>query len=217
MQRRQDPMNYPKVLDREWKERDEQWVKEEYGLIIVRVEVLPGDPVYRVDLLQEKTGPSSHVTQVTMVVKGEHSPTEGIDVAWYWPDAPDPPDPPTELYDGDWHSNFVHGLTGPNGDVGPGMGKGAMRNRGGGGPHKVWVRDPNIASDLVRDIGWRTGTPHDHLDVRYVLVNEPEGPSPPVPTDGLAELYRKSAECHRELARVDDLMASLIEIAEYTL
>lgn len=160
-----------KVIDLDYHERDFEYAKAKYGVAFRRAEVAPGEKVYRLVELWEKTGPASLVTQV---LGPDGSPMRDVDVAFYWPDAPDPPDPPTQIYLHDWYARFVHGLTGGTGDVGPGMGTGAYHGKGEGGPHAVWVRDPDIPSDICEKLGMLAGTPHDHLDQKFQLMTEPE-------------------------------------------
>lgn len=168
-----------KVVDLDYNERDFEYAKSKYGVAFRRAKVAPGQKVYRLVELWEKTGHSALITQV---LDENGKPMANVDVAFYWPDAPDPPDPPTTVYPHDWYRNFVHGLTNVNGDVGPGMGPGAYHGRGEGGPHAVWVRDPHIPSDLCEKLGMLAGTFHDHLDQKFRLVTEGEAPvTPPEP------------------------------------
>jgi len=156
-----------RVFDMNGVERDFEYAKSKYGVAFRRAEVEPGQKVYRLIELWEKSGPASLVTQV---LGEDGSPMANVDVALYWPDAPDPPEPPTPVYAHDWYRNFVHGLTNVNGDVGPGMGTGAYHGIGEGGPHAVWVRDPDIPSDICEKLGMLAGTPHDHLDQKFKLM-----------------------------------------------
>ena len=159
-----------KVVDLEYKERDFEYAKSKYGVGFRRAEVAPGQKVYRLVELWEKTG---HTSLITQVLDEDGSPIASVDVAVHWPDAPDPPDPQTEVYPHDWYRNFVHGPTNVNGDVGPGMGRGAYHGEGEGGPHAVWVRDPNIPSDICEKLGMLAGTFHDHLDQKFKLITVP--------------------------------------------
>jgi hypothetical protein len=159
-----------KVMDLEYKERDFEYTKSKYGVAYRRAEVAPGQKVYRLVELWEKTG---HTSLITQVLDEDGNPMANVGVAFYWPDAPDPPDPQTEVYPHDWHRNFVHGPTNVNGDVGPGMGRGAYHGEGEGGPHAVWVRDPNIPSDICEKLGMLAGTFHDHLDQKFKLMTVP--------------------------------------------
>lgn len=156
-----------KVIDLENRERDFKYVEDKYGVAFRRAEVEPGQPVYRLIELWEKTG---HTSLISKVLDENGNPIDEMDVAFYWADAPDPPDPPTALLPHDWYRNFVHGKTNVNGDVGPGMGTGAYHGEGEGGPHAVWVRDPNIPSDICEKLGMLAGTFHDHLDQKFQLM-----------------------------------------------
>jgi len=159
------------VFDMEGNKKDFAWAKAKYGVAFRRAS---GQKVYRLIELREKTGNHSLVTKV---LDKDGNPILNADVAFYWPDAPSPPDPPTEVYPHDWYSNFIHGPTNVNGDVGPGMGTGAYHGEGEGGPHAVWVRDPNIPSDICEKLGMLAGTFHDHLDQKFKLMEGEESMS----------------------------------------
>ncbi len=153
-----------RIFDMNGNEKDLAWAKAKYGVEFRRAEVSAGAKVFRLVELWEKTGHSALITQV---LNEDGQPIDKQDVAFYWPGAPDPPDPPTDVYDHDWHDNFVHGPTNVNGDVGPGMGRGAYHGEGEGGPHAVWVRDPGVPSDICEKLGMLAGTFHDHLDQKF--------------------------------------------------
>jgi len=174
-----------KVYDMEYKERDWNWAVKKYGVGHRKAAAQPGQKVYRLVALQEQRGNTSLKTKV---LDEDGQPLANVDVAFYWPGAPDPPDPPTDVYGYDWHGNFVHGPTNVNGDVGPGMGTGAYHGEGEGGPHAVWVRDPEIRSDICEKLGMLAGTFHDHLDQTFQLVVVGNGGTEPEPGDGELEL-----------------------------
>lgn len=178
-----------KVFDRNGMELSEaagQAMIAKYGIAWRRADVPAGDPVWRLVEFWEKSGPSAHVT-TTLDEDGK--PLENIDVAFRWASAEEVPE--DQRYPTDHYINFVHGLTNKNGDVGPGMGGGAATPEGGlepgnDGPHQVWVRDPNIPSDLLYRIGWLAMTPHDHLDCKFQRVlsqgaDDGDGGSQPPP------------------------------------
>ena len=164
-----------RVFDMDGVERDFEYAKSKYGVAFRRASVAAGQKVYRLVELREKTGNASLITKV---LDEAGQPVADADVAIYWPDAPDPPDPPTELLPHDWYGNFTHGPTNANGDVGPGMGKGAYHGQGEGGPHAVWVRDPGYPSDICEKLGMLAGTFHDHLDQKFQLTVAGEEPQP---------------------------------------
>ncbi len=202
-----------KVFDLDYTERDFEYAKSKYGVAFRRAEVAPGQKVYRLVELWEKTGNTSLITQV--FDEGD-SPMANVDVAFYWPGAPDPPDPPTEVYSHDWYGNFVHGSTNVNGDVGPGMGPGAYHAEGEGGPHAVWVRDPNIPSDICEKLGMLAGTFHDHLDQKFKLMTEPEPEheEPPVtpPSEDLAALVQEVQSLKERVANLEAKLKALKEL-----
>jgi hypothetical protein len=164
-----DPNDKTKHVEVTNLDEKESVVFGKYGAAFRRAVVSAGQQCYRLAELWEKTGSTALITQV---LDSAGQPLNKIDVAFYWPDAPDPPEPPTEVYPHDWHQNFVHGPTNVNGDVGPGMGRGAYHGEGEGGPHAVWVRDPNVKSDICEKLGMLAGTNHDHLDQKFQRVVE---------------------------------------------
>ncbi len=212
-----------KVMDLEYKERDFEYAKSKYGVAFRRAKVAPGHKVYRLVELWEKTG---HHSLITQVLDEDGNPMANVDMAFYWPDAPDPPDPPTEVYPHDWDRNFVHGLTNVNGDVGPGMGTGAYHGEGEGGPHAVWVRDPNIPSDICEKLGMLAGTFHDHLDQKFRLMTvpetetepetepEPKPEEPPVtpPSEDLAALVQEVQSLKERVAKLEAKLKGLKEL-----
>jgi len=170
-------MTHPKVFDMDGNERDWQYAIDKYGVEYRRGEPNEDGQIYRLVSLHEKTGHSSLITQV---LDASGLPLDQMGVAFYWPGAPGPPDPPTILLPHDWYPNFKHGPTNLNGDVGPGMGPGAYHGIGEGGPHAVWVRDPDVPSDICEKLGMLAGTFHDHFDQKFQLStgDEPELPDP---------------------------------------
>lgn len=206
-----------KVYDLEQQEQNLDYAEEKYGVEIERAEVEPGQLVWRVVELWEKTG---YTTLITQTLGEEGLPMAEVDVAFYWPDAPDPPDPPTEVTEHDWYPNFVHGPTNINGDIGPGMGKGAYHGRGEGGPHAVWIRDPDIPSDIVRKLGMLAGTFHDHLDQKFRLMRVGEEPEPtepeppPTPPGKPGEALTLIADIRQRLDRLEVVLGEWDQLAE---
>jgi len=204
-----------KVVDLEYKDRDFEYAKSKYGVAFRRAKVAPGQKVYRLVELWEKTGHSSLITQV---LNEDGSPMANVDAAFYWPDAPDPPDPPTEVYPHDWHRNFVHGPTNVNGDVGPGMGSGAYHAEGEGGPHAVWVHDPNIPSDICEKLGMLAGTFHDHLDQKFQLMTEPSGEEEVIEEEKVPEdlqaLAQEVKSLKERVAKLEAKLKGLRELLE---
>jgi hypothetical protein len=158
-----------RVFDLEGVERDFEYARDKYGVAFRRANAEMGYKVYRLVELREKTGSSALVTKV---LDEAGRPMHLIDVALWWQDAPYPPEPMTNVTEHDWEDNFVHGLTNKNGDVGPGMGTGAYHGEGEGGPHAVWVRSANNASDICEKLGMLAGTNHTHLDQVFQLQVE---------------------------------------------
>jgi len=166
-----------KVYDRNGAEKTLDWASQEYGFKYRQADVQPGEKVFRLVEVREKTGPSTHIAAV---MDEDGSPLAGARVAFYWPDAPAIDDPSSH----DWYTKAQVGTVNENGEVGNGMGGGAYVGRGGCGPHAVWVHHANIPSDLHECIGMIAGTPHDHLDTKFQLMTVEEngngnGPTPP--------------------------------------
>lgn len=168
-----------KVIDTEYNERDFKYAEDKYGVAFRRANVEPGQKVWRLVELWEKGGNHSLITQ-TLDEDGQALPN--VPITFYWPNAPSPPDPPTTVYPHDWYNRFIWAKGNENGEVGPGMGSGAWidvepnppYNAIGGGPHAVWIHDPNIPSDICEKLGMRGGTNHDHLDQKFQLMIEGE-------------------------------------------
>jgi len=191
-----------RVVDLEYKERDLAYAEAKYGVAFRRAKVAPGQKVYRLVELWEKTGTTSLVTQV---LNEDGSPRANVDVAFYWEGAPEE----STANKNDWNTNFVHGPTNVNGDVGPGMGPGAFHGEGEGGPHAVWVRDPDIPSDICERLGMLAGTNHDHLDQKFMLMVEGENGDEPVEPGEPGEALTLIAEIEQHLARLKEIYQSV--------
>lgn len=163
-----------KVYDFDDNEKTYAWAQAKFGVAFERAQVAQGQKVFRLVALKAKAG---DVSLISKVLDENGNPINRQNVAFYWPDAPSPPEPPTTVYPHDWSQNFIHGLTNANGEVGPAMGPGAYIGEGECGPHEVWVRDPNIPSDLCKCLGMIAGTFHHHIDQVFQLqTQEEEGP-----------------------------------------
>lgn len=185
----------PRGFDREGREVPLATLRAKYGFTVRRaINVAPGQEVFRVIALREKSGPATLVVRST--VGGR--PDVGRRVAFAWPDAP-----PQQNTGRDWGNRYVIGETNANGDVGFGLGTGAyIRDVAVGGPHSVWVWSPSASSDAVFGLGMLGGTNHDHVDVEFALVQEAAvgipspvpptvpPPSEPVPPTTLVERIR---------------------------
>ena len=178
-----------KVVDMDYGEQSEQWAKDKYGIDWDFAPVSDGW-VWRLVELWEKTGTTSHITQV---LDKNYQPVPNKIVTFYWSGAEES-NIANEL---DWHSNYVYGLTNENGEVGPGMGIGAYHGEGEGGPHEVWVHDDYIKSDRLRKIGMLAGTFHDHLDCKFKLMYIGEQPPEP-PENGTLDRILAMVEATKD-------------------
>lgn len=213
------------VIDLNGIKRDINWAKAKYGVEIVPAEefasIAEGRPVYRVVKLWEQEGINALITKV---LDENGLPQSGVGVALYWPDAPDGGDPPTTLLAHDCKTKFIHGPTNMSGDVGPGMGRGAFHGYGEGGPHAVWVRDPNVPSDLADKWGMLAGTHYLHLQIVYqkVVGSAPPTPQPPTPNAGYIQELKDAGAKITQIATIleeadrqaDELRAHVQELSE---
>jgi len=169
------------IYDFEGNQKDEQWLKDVWGVTIQRASPVTGQPYFKLTKIQIDEGPCAILNNV---FDANESPMEGVLVAFHWPSAPDPPESgewphTTPVYVHDWRPNFVFGATSASGDWGGAMGTGAMVNEGGEGPHWCWIHHPDYPSDCPRGLGWRTGTNHRGPIRLYWKLSEGGGPGPP--------------------------------------
>jgi len=187
-----------RVYDWQGDERDLAYLRARYGDFVVHA-APPGEgPVYKLSALREKINTAA--TVVVRVTSQDGAPIEGVQVAWYWPDAPADPHagPQGGLPPQMRPERAVTGLTNLNGDTGFGMGRGAyfFPSQGQIGPHATWIYGQVTRSDVVLGLGMVGQTNHDHYDVEFVRVSD-EGSTPPPPDcpreEILAELARMEA------------------------
>lgn len=193
-----------RIYDRDGNEQSWSWLCQRYGEPIIRT--ADAGLGWRIAELREikdppaaadaaaPAGPASPAATNTLIVstRGANGrPAAGINVAWYWPDAPENPTAmptnglPLQVRPG----RAVIGPTNDNGDAGFGMGRGAYYwpTRGEIGPHAAWIAGAN--SDVILGLGMIAGTAHDHIDVVF-QQSEPEEPEPPTP-DRWDELFAR--------------------------
>ncbi len=93
------------------------------------------------------------------------APVAGVEVVFYWQDAPVLP----PALQGCGLDRGVYGPTNEAGDVGFGMGDGAYYwpDQGQVGPHRVCVG--GLASERMDGLGMIAQTNHEHLDLAFVL------------------------------------------------
>jgi hypothetical protein len=192
-----------RIIDRDGNEQSWAWLCQRYGEPIIRT----ADPGlgWRIAELREIKDPpqgaqlaaaASPAATNTLIVstRGANGrPAAGVNVAWYWPDAPENPAAmPTNGLPLQVRPNrAVIGPTNDNGDAGFGMGRGAYYwpTRDEIGPHAAWIAGAN--SDVILGLGMIAGTAHDHIDVIFQQAS-PEDPPPPTPTlDLWQELFRR--------------------------
>jgi hypothetical protein len=132
--------------------------------------------VIRLVAIREKYGDSAQIAKVTRA----GVPEPGINVAWHWPDAA------VQNIPNQWDAHYELAPTNANGEVGPGMGRGAYHAVGTPGPHAMWVVSPSTKSDAVFGLGMITLTDHHHVDLVFnITVQEAEvAETPTTPTPG---------------------------------
>lgn len=183
-----------RVYDWQGNERNMDYLRARYGDFIIHP-APPGEgPVFKISALREKIYTAA--TLVVRVTNKDGAPIEGLQVAWYWPDAPVDPyaGPQGGLPPQMRPQRAVTGFTNINGDTGFGMGRGAyfFPSQGQIGPHATWIYGQATRSDVILGLGMLGQTNHDHYDVEFVSVTHEGTPPPPdFPREEiLAELAR---------------------------
>lgn len=188
------------VFDFEGHARDEQWLRDKWGVEILYPNVVPGQRYFELRTVRIEEGPCAIVTTV---YDEDPGPMEGVLMAFHCPTAPDPPEsgePPytTPVYEHDWKPNFVFGATSEGGAWGGAMGPGAAVGEGEAGPHWLWPHHPQYLAECAIGLGWRAGTNHRAPRLYFYLVmgEEPDvppdpdpDPEPPTPPEGDVTLW----------------------------
>ena len=185
-----------KVYDKKGAPQSWAWLVREFGPL--EHLVAPAGPAYRlaglyeVDDLDDDTqriAPEVAATIIARVFNADGSKAVGVDVAWYWPDAPTDADagPLGGVLPHMQPGRCVHGVTGANGDVGFGMGQGAYYRPDWGaiGPHAIWMYGADTPSDIILGLGMEAGTNHRHLDTVWMWCGDEPPPPPPPPDKGV--------------------------------
>ena len=172
---------------------------------IVRNEVgVPGTGPVAFGSIAYAASSAAAATLVVRVTNKDGAPIEGLQVAWYWPDAPDDPyaGPQGGLPPQMRPQRAVTGFTNINGDTGFGMGRGAyfFPSQGQIGPHATWIYGQATRSDVILGLGMLGQTNHDHYDVEFVSVTDEGTPPPP-------DFPRE--EILAELARVEEAIGAI--------
>jgi hypothetical protein len=125
-----------------------------------------------------RADPEATSALIAIVLDENGVPAEGVQVAFYWPDAPKDPNTgpkygvlPTMLPD-----RCVHGPTNVNGDVGFPMGGGAWVKPGEIGPHGLHGYGVDVNSGVGGGFGMKFGTNHDHMNAVFQLRVAPVPP-----------------------------------------
>jgi lysozyme len=175
-----------KVFDASGTERDWAWVLAEFGPLNLRLAepvAMADGSLQKVALVEvrEQFGPANINVNLDNL---DGSPVAGINVAWYWPDAPLLPaiPPPTSV----WENRAHYGPTNSEGVIGFALSSDAYYywpDRNEAGPHGIWVLAPGHPSDGLFGLGMIAGTDHRHLNLRFKVVKteDDEPVEPPVP------------------------------------
>ena len=141
-----------------------------FGELLIQEPLPDIFPRYELVALHERVHTYS---TIVVTVKDENGqPLPGVEVCWYWPDAPEDSDGgplggvPGPMKPG---ISFI-GTTNAEGTVGFSMGRGSAYFVPNIGPNAVWIRAANSA--LVYGLGWIGETEHDHLDPEFRLVTK---------------------------------------------
>lgn len=166
------------VYDEQGNVRSIEWAQQRYGFSFQRADVPQGSPVYRLVEVHEKRGQTTHIATV---INESLQPIPNVQTCFYWPDAPVLQDFRSGM---DWENRGHLGPTNHQGNCGNGMGHGAYPPPGKlCGPHKSWIRDINIPSDVHECIGMLDN--HAHLNSVFMRVIEGSpDPNPDPPQQG---------------------------------
>lgn len=213
------------VFDRYGKEQDWAWLEANYGPVVIhpadegagwRVAEIHenGDPVQGVQARQ------SHVEAVfgiqaaaIILVQAQHAdgqPAEGVQVAWYWPDAPVDPQagPANGLPEGMVPDRCDGpGRTDGNGNTGFAMGGGAYYFPPNRGPHAVWIYGKQTNCDVVWGLGMLGGTNHDSLWPVFRWSEGEEPPPPPPDECPVEEILRRVKVVERQCKKIRGLLS----------
>ncbi len=196
------------VYDWQGNGRDTAYLRARYGDFVVHPAPAGEGPVYKLSALREKIDTAA--TLVVRVMNQDGTPLEGVQVAWYWPDAPLDANcgpqggiPPHMRPD-----RAVAGFTNLNGDTGFGMGRGAyyFPSQAQTGPHATWVYGRATRSDVITGLGMLGQTNHDHFDVEFVRVPR-EDSLPPRPDYPREEIGVELARIEAAIQAIRDLIS----------
>lgn len=198
-----------KVYDWKGIERDLAYLTGKYGGFVIRSVPSDAGAAYRISVLRERVDTAASL--IVSVKDDQGVSLDGIEIAWYWPDAPEDPNAgPLGGVPPQMRSNrCVTGTTNTSGDVGFAMGGGAYYwpDRGEIGPHGVWIYGADTRSEVIYGLGMVAATNHDHIDVEFALVEEDGGPiEPPVGPECPTE------EILAELDRIEDAVRAIRQL-----
>ncbi len=203
-----------KVFDWQGDQRDLAYLHGKYGNFIIKPAAEGDGTVYKISTLREKVNTAA--TLVAKVVDSEGSSLEGIQVAWYWPDAPEDPNagPKGGVLPQMRPNRCVSGWTNAVGDAGFGMGPGAyyFPQQGQIGPHAAWIHGATTRADVILGLGMLGGTNHDHFDVEFTRFEEDPGPPPgpgPCPKD---EILAQVAKIETQVADIESSLEAIREL-----
>jgi len=176
-----------------------------------------GDHYYQITTLWVKTGHASFVSTVKDISGNPVvNPQETLDLtkshrAFWWTDAPEL-DP---QYTTDREDRADVGGLDQNGAGGSGMGTGAYTDYYQDpwtGPHRAWIRDPNLPSDELVGIRMIGMTNHDHVDALWEEKIYQGGEPPVPPTPGT--IGQIIANMRLELTQIETILSEYDELAE---
>lgn len=179
-----------------------------YGIKYREPAVEDGDLYWQLIKLEWKPTASWIMT----VLDENGKPVDQQQTAWGWYEMKaDADDIAGNHYPTDWYKRADLGPTNANGHCGPAMSKDWYHPEFAPGPGYAWIRDPELYSTIVEDIGMLAGTAHFTLIGTWQKRKFVAAPTPEPPPEELKEAVNRLQQLTTELEAITDYLASLIE------
>jgi hypothetical protein len=206
------------IYDADGELRDWAWLAQHYGAG-VRIEKAPAGPAWRITKIQEiadhttgwlkDLGIKATSTCTVTLLLPDGRPAMGVPILWNWRDAGLVPDAgPANGVPGEcWPGRGDVGETNIKGQVGFCMGSGAYyfpNEPPYRGPHNIWKKGTDTASDVFVGEGMLGGTNHFHLDLTLQWDPGDETPEPPTPEPPLVDDFKAAV-----IERLDKIIVLL--------
>ena len=158
------------IFDKDGTERDEAWLKANYGTVIAPAQVASGKK-FVLAKVKVTEGPATLIVRVN---DAAGAPLSQHAVALYWADAPtDLTTPEAAVFKTIYKPRANVQWTDSGGVTGYGLGTGSyIYDINTGGPHAVWLLHDQYQSDAIDKVGMLAGTEHrGPLDLTFVLAD----------------------------------------------